>query len=876
MTRLRPQQRLSVRLSAAFLALSLGILLVASTVSYRSAESALRDRLLDRLEAFAREDANELSEWLNRHREAVRFLATMPSTVRAATGDTIFLSQILRGLNSELFAVDEVQILSVPGGRIIYSTDSARIGSYAVEQLYYVEGRSRTFTQPIYPDARDGHPTLTVSTPIFAPDGRTLAVFAAHLSLDQMERVIAKPQDGVPIDAYLITPLAEFVSAERFGRPSQRRGVHSLAIDSARTGGSGSGLYPDHSGRNVIGAWRWLPDQQLALVLESPQDLAFAPARELLLRSLLVGLAAAALLTFGVLAIVRRITEPMLTLSEAAERVAQGDFTAEAEVRGNDEVAMLAVAFNGMTAKLRTLYGELADQIDATSRALNEATESRALLQDVVDNTTTVVLVVDAEQRLRLANARLASLTDLPTAQLLGRGLPDIPGAFGPAVAPLIIEASGQDAAVSGDVIVNDGREVHTWQVVAFPVRDEHGTRYATGAVATDLTERARLEEERRERDAGVQQQQRLESLGIMAGGIAHDFNNLLGAILGTVELVRGENVEPTDVRHALDQIGTAARRAAELTRQMLAYAGRASLRREALDARKVLTDIVPLVRATQSRKIDFIIEGFDEPLWIEADPAQLSQVALNLLTNAAEAVGDANGTVVLSGTRERKAPSGESGAGEWVHISVRDSGHGMSAEVQAKIFDPFFTTKRDGRGLGLSAVRGIVRSAGGILRVSSTPGSGSRFDVYFPASTQPQPLEEQPSTTPTGHRTGVVLVVDDEPALRNVARRALERQGLKVIEAVDGDDGLAKFTQYEAVLSLVMLDITMPGRNGIELLQEIRKSRPKLPAIIASGYDRPDEMAGAQHDEFTRFLQKPFELAALRELVASMIKKQR
>jgi signal transduction histidine kinase len=862
-------------LSAAFLALSLGILGIAATVSYRSAESTLSDRLVERLDAFAREDASELTQWLRRHQEAVRFIASLNLSVRAASGDTTAFGTLLRGLSTDLFAVNDVQILSVPGGRVLYSTEPANVGSYAVNQLYYIEGRTRLFTQPIYPGVRDGRPTLTVSTPIRDTSGTTRAVLAAHLSLDEMERVIAKPQAGVPIDAYLVTPLAEFVSAERFGRPSERRGVHSLAIDSARVGGIGSGLYRDYSGRKVVGAWRWLPDHQMGLVLESPQDLAFAPARDLLLRSLFVGLAAAALLTFGVLAIVRRITEPVLALSAAAERVAQGDFSADAPVRGSDEVAMLALAFNGMTAKLRTLYSELGEQIDATGRALTEAQESRALLQDVVDNTTTVVLVVDAEQRLRLANARLASLAQLPTASLLGRALDALPGDFGLAVAPVLLAASNQETAVSQDVVVGVGEEVRTWQVVAFALRDEHGNRYATGAVATDLSERARLEEERRARDAGVQQQQRLESLGIMAGGIAHDFNNLLGAILGNVELLRGDVPDPAETRHALEQIGIAAKRAAELTRQMLAYAGRASLRRETIDARKALIEIVPLVRATQSRNVEFVIEGFEEPLWIEADPAQLSQVALNLLTNAAEAVGDAPGTVVLGGSRERRAPSGESGAGEWIHISVRDTGLGMSEEVQAKIFDPFFTTKRDGRGLGLSAVRGIVRSAGGILRLSSHPGSGTRFDVYFPAADQPVASEEQPSTTPTGHRSGVVLVVDDEAALRSVARRALERQGLKVIEAVDGDDGLAKFIQYEAVLSLVMLDITMPGRNGIELLQEIRAMRPKMPAIIASGYDRPDEMAGTAPDERTRFLQKPYELTALRELVGALLKRR-
>jgi PAS domain S-box-containing protein len=876
-SRLDFRRRLSVRLSGAFLALSLGTLTLASIVSYRSAEATLRDRLLDRLEAFAREDASELTAWLNRNREAVRFLASQPLALRAARGDTTSLAAVIRGLNNDLLAVDEVEILSVPGGRVVFSDRSERIGSYAVAQLYYIEGQTDAFIQPIYPNARDGRPTLTVSTPIRDADGVTRAVFAAHLSLDQMEDVIAKPAENVPIDAFLITPFAEFVSAARFGRPEQLRGVHSVAIDSARVGGSGSGHYKNHDGRDVIGAWRWLPDHKLGLVLESPQDLAFAPARALLLKTFLVGLVAAALLTFGVVAIVKRITEPLDALADAADRVANGDFSTSAPVQTADEVGQVALAFNAMTARLRTLYGELEQQIDATSRALAAAQENRALLQDVVDNTTTVVLVVGSDGAVRLANARLTSLTGLPSSALIGTAIDDLRGSFASAIAPVIAEARTRGTPVTKDVEVGDADNRHTWQVVAFPLLDEHAEQYATGAVATDLTERARLEEERRERDAGVQQQQRLESLGIMAGGIAHDFNNLLGAILGNVELMKGDNPEPEEVRQALDQIGTAAKRAAELTRQMLAYAGRASLRREAIDARKVLTDIVPLVRATQSRKVEISIEGFEDALWVEADPAQLSQVALNLLTNAAEAVGDTAGQVVLRGSRVKHIPLPEEdvttpASGEWVYLSVRDSGHGMSQEVLDRIFDPFFTTKRDGRGLGLSAVRGIVRSAGGVLRVSSRPGAGARFDVYLPAALSPAPADEQASTTPTGIRRGVVLVVDDEAALRNVARRALERQGLKVIEAIDGDDGLEKFKQYESVLSLVMLDITMPGMNGIELLHEIRRIRANVPAIIASGYDRPDELSGLMQDDRTRFLQKPFELAALREVVASLV----
>ncbi|MBX3132983.1 MAG: response regulator [Gemmatimonadaceae bacterium] len=875
------RRRLGVRLSVAFLALSLGTLSLASVVSYRSAESALRDRLLDQLEESAREDAAELTEWLTRHRETLALLASLPGTQRAAAGDTVNFAPFTRRISRSAFAVDELMILSVPGGRVAYSSDPARIGSYAVNQQFYLEGRNRPFTQPIYPSPRDGRPTLTVSTPIRGADGIARAVLAAHLSLDEMERVIAKPQDGVPIDAYLVSPLADFVSADRFGRPEARRGAHSIAIDSGRIGGTGSGLYLDHAGRPVIGAWRYLPEHRLALILESPQDRAFAPARALLARSLFVGLLVAALLTFGVVAIARRLTEPVLELADAADRVAAGDFNAVARVTSEDEIGRLAAAFNGMTARLRGLYGEIEEQVAVTRRALADADESRALLQDVVDNSTTVVLVVGLDGRLRLANARLAALARTTAGALIGRPLADVGGVFCDAILPLLDAARDARIPVTQEVALDLDGEMHTWQVVAFSLRDGEGLHYATGAVATDLTERTRLEVERRERDAGVQQQQRLESLGIMAGGIAHDFNNLLGAILGNVELLRAGAANEDETREALEQVATAARRAADLTRQMLAYAGRASLRREALDARKVLTEIVPLVRAAQSKKIEFDIEGFAEPLWIEADPSQLSQVALNLLTNAAEAIGDLPGHVILFAERLSTLPPEESWEGPppvagWIHLSVRDSGQGMDPDVQARIFDPFFTTKRDGRGLGLSAVRGIVQSFGGILRVTSAPEAGTRFDVYLPAAEHTETHEEVPSTTPTGSRSGVVLVVDDEEALRSVARRALERQGLKVVEAVDGPDGLARFRQYQSMLSLVMLDITMPGLNGIELLHEIRRTHPEMPAIIASGYDRPDELGSAQPDSRTRFLQKPYELTALREAVASLVKRAR
>jgi signal transduction histidine kinase/CheY-like chemotaxis protein/HAMP domain-containing protein len=772
-------------------------------------------------------------------------------------------------------------LLEVPGGRVLYSTREANIGTFGVTQLFYVEGREELFTQPIYPSGDGGQPTLTVAAPVKDASGRTRAVLAAHLDLREMELALAKRPGAVPIDAYLVNQFAEFVSADRFGAIEHRRGVRSPAINSALEGKSGVGLYVDYSGNPVVGAWRWLPDYRLALILETPQDRAFAPARRLLFISLVVGLLAALLLTIGIVAITRRLTQPILAITRAAEQVAGGQFSVEAPVHGHDELSTLASAFNAMTARLRTLYGELGAQVAATREALTQAQASRALLQDVVDNTTTLVLVIGQDFAVRLANARVASLAGVPPERLLGARLADLPGTIGMSIAALVREVRDVRAPAERELELGDGTETHTWQAVAFPLTLADGTPYAVGVVATDLTERARLEADRRERDASVQQAQKLESLGIMAGGIAHDFNNILGAILGNVDLAQTALQDPAEVNDALEQIAAAARRASELTRQMLAYAGRASLRREVLDVREVLTDIVPLVRAAQPKKIEFLVQQMVEPLWIEADPAQISQVALNLLTNAAEAIGEEAGRVTLLASRVDAPPPSEherapEHTGPWIRITVEDTGAGLSEEVRKRMFEPFFSTKSSGRGLGLSAVRGIIRSTGGILRIESATGRGTRFDVYLPCAATPAATSEPPSITPTGRRAGTVLVVDDEEVLRRISRRTLELAGLKVIEAADGAEGLARFNEFADVISLVILDITMPGMGGIELLGEIRRQKPEMPAIIASGYDRADDLASTTPDLWTRFLQKPFGIHTLREVSLDLIARSR
>jgi PAS domain S-box-containing protein len=871
------RRSLAARLSAAVLALTITAIVLVSLTSYRRAEVALRERLVERLQMFADEDAAELEQWHARQRAAVLLVSRLNDTRRAPAFPMGRIPGVryIEPLDPSVLAANELVLLTVPGARVIRASNRARLDTYAVDQLYYERGRVALYTQTVYPSGADGRPTMTVAAPVRdLTDETVIGVLAADLDLSEFEKVLERRTGDVPVDAFLVNRFAEFVSSSRFGRTDFRRGVHSEGIDRALTGENGVALYTNHEGEPVVGAWRWIPELELALILESPQAAAFAPARELLVNVLLVGLGVTLVLTLGIVAITRRFTSPVLAVARAATAVAGGDFSTTAPVAGTTELASLARAFNTMTGRLRTLYEELGSQVRATRNALDEAEASRTILQDVVNNAATLVLVVDLDDRIRLANTAFAGLTGAAAEEIPGVPLPQIvEGTAAAGLYALVARARERGMPVEQELELAADGGAHAWQAVAFPMLHADGHAYATGLIATDLTERARAESERRERDASVQQAQKLESLGVMAGGIAHDFNNLLSAILGNVDLARALVDDPAEVKEALDQIAAASRRASELTRQMLAYAGRASLRREVVDARAVFMDIVPLVRAAQSKKVEFVVEPMPEPLWVELDPAQLSQVTLNLLTNAAEAIGDDAGTVTLSADREPPpAGSEHNGTRDWVRFSIADSGSGIPEAVRSRIFDPFFTTKDSGRGLGLSAVRGIIRSLGGVLALDSAPGRGTRFNIHLPAVGPPPRPGTPRASAPIVVKASTALVVDDEASLRRIARRTLEEMGFTVVEAVDGIEALERFREHADRVRIVILDLTMPRMGGAEVLAELRRTHQTLPVIIASGYDRAAEIATHGNHDRTSFLQKPFGVAAFREAVAAAL----
>ncbi len=351
-------------------------------------------------------------------------------------------------------------------------------------------------------------------------------------------------------------------------------------------------------------------------------------------------------------------------------------------------------------------------------------------------------------------------------------------------------------------------------------------------------------ETRRRALERQMLQAQKLEGLGLLAGGIAHDFNNLLSVILGSVELARAGTDANGDAE--LDNVEEAASRAADLCSQLLAYAGGAHLATAIVDLSEVVLETMRLTAVTVSKKARMQQRLAQHLPAIEADRTQLLQVVMNLVTNASEALDEATGEVAVATGSIRVTARDLEGyhlgearrPGEYVYLDVIDNGCGIDAATRERLFDPFFTTKFTGRGLGLAAVLGIVRSHRGAIRVASTPGQGTRVRVLFPAVNAEQPEPRAPlGTRADTARRGTILIVDDEDSVRRTLGRLVEAEGLDALVAAHGGEAVDVFRQRWREIDVVLLDLTMPVMGGEEAFAAMLEIDPRARVILMSGY---------------------------------------
>jgi PAS domain S-box-containing protein len=385
--------------------------------------------------------------------------------------------------------------------------------------------------------------------------------------------------------------------------------------------------------------------------------------------------------------------------------------------------------------------------------------------------------------------------------------------------------------------------------------------------VGRDVTDRVRAQEERLAFDARMRQVQRLEGLGVMAGGIAHDFNNLLTPILGDATLALLDLPADSPVRARVERIQKAARRAAALTHQMLAYAGKGPLRVEPLDLTHLVREMAQLLESSVARRAELIYDLDDHLPAIEGDTAQLSQVVMNVITNAAEAVADAGGCIeIRTGSLLRQGSPRPDWIGEElppgpaVYFEVVDDGCGMPPETLARIFDPFFTTKFTGRGLGLAAAIGIVRGHGGAIEIETHPGRGTRFRVMFPASGRREVARAAAAADIADWKAhATVLVIDADEGVRDLVGETLERAGLRVLHAPDAASGVELFGRHAEAIDLVILDRSLPAARGEEPFDAIRRLCPAARVVLVSGYSEERAAAPLALRGLAGFLQKPF-----------------
>ncbi len=537
----------------------------------------------------------------------------------------------------------------------------------------------------------------------------------------------------------------------------------------------------------------------------------------------------------------------------------------------------------------QVIEGKLAGRVwsfrDVTGRqrAADALRRSEQQLRNIVETSQDLIWSVDAEGRWSFVNAAAKRIYGYEPAELLGHHFNEL----------LSPEQAQKDLAIferikTGESFFQYETEHHrkdgTPVILSFNaivLRNAEGLVLGATGTAADITKRKQMETEQQNMNRKLLETQKLESLGVLAGGIAHDFNNLLTGILGNASLARMELPEQSPLHAFLEQIEIASLRAADLCKQMLAYSGKARFQVQRVNLNALVEETMHLLRVSISRKTAFHSRLAPELPPIAADATQIHQVIMNLVLNAAEAIGEQAGDITLRtgmlrvdrGYLRQTYLAPDLPEGEYVFLEVGDSGCGMTAETQAKIFDPFFTTKFTGRGLGLAAVLGIVRGHRGALKVNSEPGRGTTFKLLLPRGDEAVGGSRDPgAATPIWRGAGTVLVVDDEAALREVAARVLESFGFQVVLAVDGSDGVAKFRERPGDFVAVLTDLTMPEMDGEEAFREIRKIRADTRVLLMSGFSEQDAINRFTGKGLAGFIQKPFKIAALRDKMREIL----
>jgi two-component system cell cycle sensor histidine kinase/response regulator CckA len=537
--------------------------------------------------------------------------------------------------------------------------------------------------------------------------------------------------------------------------------------------------------------------------------------------------------------------------------------------------------------QFRSRLSETLAHMHAAQRRLEAQNERLAVtLQSIGDG----VMTTDAQGTILTLNHTMERLTGWTQAEAAGKRLTDmlvLSDVADHTSHTNLLERvfQNQSQLVSMHECLLQARDTTTCYVsgTAAALHNEAGAVVGVVLAFHDISAQKRAEEERLLWERQILETQKLESLGVLAGGIAHDFNNLLTGIMGNASLVLDELAPGSPECDSIKQIEIAALRAAELTRQMLAYAGKGRFVIQLIDLNELIVEMAALLKASIAKRVALHFDLAAHLPPIEGDATQIRQIVMNLIMNAAEAIGESQGRISIKTQPQQFHEERIVGttavvvdgplSGDYIVLDVIDTGGGMDAATIGRIFEPFFTTKFTGRGLGLAAVMGIIRGHHGRLQVTSEVGKGTVFSIFLPSVAG----HAEGLPAPTVHRAAAakratVLVVDDDAAARSITTDILQRHAFTVITVNDGQEAVDTYTAHSADIDCVLLDLIMPRMNGIEALQRIHQINAQALVVLMSGYSEQEATKHIAPTQLAGFLQKPFTMATLLQMVRQVV----
>lgn len=529
---------------------------------------------------------------------------------------------------------------------------------------------------------------------------------------------------------------------------------------------------------------------------------------------------------------------------------------------------------------------------DITERKRTEDAlrESEARNRGILENAAEIIYTLNREGECLYISPAFTRILGYDASEIIGRKIgsfldPDDVPAY-QSFLSAIMSGSGAHRLPEFRTRTRSG-EIRYFTTTASIVNGPNGGFDYLVGVALDITDRKQLEAEHLDLERRLLHTQKLESLGVLAGGIAHDFNNLLSAIMGNLELAQAGHESANTCARYISNAMHASKKAADLTRQMLAYSGKGSFRKEELNLSRIVDENISIFRSSVPRTITLELDLASSPDPIIADSGQIQQVVMNLITNAAEAIGTRPGTLRISTgmqfyseeqlreNRIEELPP----PGLFVYLEISDTGCGMSRDTQQRLFDPFFTTKFTGRGLGMSALLGIVKGHHGAIFVHSELEKGSTFRILFPAAesersekapdARPEPYPRSGSVSIDGRK---ILVIDDEQMVLEMCSNMLMRYGFSVLTAEDGPAGIELFKANSESVDCIILDLSMPRMDGLETFRHLRAVRPDVKVILSSGYSAQSATEPFKGLGLSGFVSKPYTIDTLRDEVERVL----